>query len=124
MTLIDRGAHARKEYLRFFPSLNASFNVRDNLVARVAVYTSVGRPNFNQYSGGITLPDVESPPGDTNQIVVNNAAIKAWSAKTSNVTLEYYFDRVGLVSVGAFRRDIENFFGRTMFDATPEFLAF
>jgi hypothetical protein len=83
----------------------------------------VGRPNFNQYSGGVTLPDVESPPSTTNRIVVNNAAIKAWSARTSKVTLEYYFERVGLFSVGAFRRDFKNFFGATTFDATPEFLS-
>ena len=123
LTLIDRGAHAEKEYLRLFPSLNASFNVRENLIARAAWYTSVGRPNFNQYSGGITLPDVEAEPSNSNRIVVNNAAIKAWSAETVKVTLEYYFQRVGLFSVGAFRRDIENFFGSTMVDATPEFLA-
>src|SRR5262249_24344101 len=50
LTLIDRGARAEKEYLRFFPILNASYNLRGNLVARAAWYTSVGRPNFNQYS--------------------------------------------------------------------------
>jgi TonB-dependent receptor len=122
LTLIDRGAHAKKEYLRYFPSLNASFNVRENLIARAAVYASVGRPDFNQYSGGITLPDIESPPGASNRIVVNNAAIKAWAAKTAKVALEYYFDRVGLVSVGAYRREVENFFGGTTFEATPEFL--
>ncbi|MDO8539304.1 MAG: TonB-dependent receptor plug domain-containing protein [Opitutaceae bacterium] len=122
LTLIDRGAHTKKEYLRLFPSLNASFNLRENLIARAAVYSSVGRPNFNQYSGGITLPDIENPPGASNRIVVNNAAIKAWSAKTAKVTLEYYFDRVGLFSVGAYRREVENFFGSTTFEAMPEFL--
>jgi hypothetical protein len=123
LTLIDRGARVEKEYLRLFPSINASFNVRENLVARAAWYMSVGRPNFNQYSGGVTLPDVEAEPSNSNRIVVNNAAIKAWSAATVKGTLEYYFGRVGLFSVGAFRRDIENFFGSTMVDATPEFLA-
>jgi TonB-dependent receptor len=123
LTLIDRGASAEKEYLRFFPSLNASFNLRENLIARAAWYTSVGRPNFNQYSGGVTLPDLEAEPSNSNRIVVNNVAIKAWSAETVKLTLEYYFERVGLFSVGAFRRDIENFFGSTMVDATPEFLA-
>ena len=39
------------------------------------------------------------------------------------MTLEYYFERVGLVSVGAFRRDFKNFFGSTTFDATPAFLS-
>lgn len=122
LTLIDRGASAKKEYLRLFPSVNASYNVRENLIARAAYYTSVGRPNFNQYSGGITLPDTEAEPSNSNRIVVNNAAIKAWSAETTKVTLEYYFERIGLFSVGAFRREIKNFFGSTTFDATPEFL--
>ena len=123
LTLIDRGAHAEKEYLRLFPSINASYNIRENLIARAAYYTSVGRPNFNQYSGGITLPDLESEPSNSNRIVVNNAAIKAWSAQSVKFTLEYYFERVGLFSVGAFRREIENFFDSTTLDASPSFLA-
>ncbi len=123
LTYLDRGAHTDKEYLRIFPSLNASFNVRDNLIARVAQYASVGRPDFNQYAGGITLPDTESPPTPGNRITVNNAGIKAWSAQTTKVRLEYYFEGVGQLSVGAFRRDFKNFFGGTVFNATPEFLA-
>lgn len=123
LTLLDRGAHAEKEYLRVFPSINASFNLRENLIARAAYYTSVGRPNFNQYSGGLTLPDLEAEPSPSNRIVVNNVAIKAWSAESVKVTLEYYFERVGLLALGAFRRDITNFFGSTTLDATPQFLA-
>ncbi len=123
LTFIERGAHTDKEYLRLFPSLNASYNVRENLVARAAVYTSVGRPNFAQYVNGLTLPDPESTPSNTNRITVNNAGIKAWSANTEKVRLEYYFEGVGQISVGAFRRDFKNFFGSTVFPATPEFLA-
>ena len=123
LTRIERGMQAEKEYLRWFPNLNASYNLRENLVARAAYYYSVGRPNFNQYAGGLTLPNVEALPSASNRITVNNAAIKAWSAKTAKVSLEYYFDGVGLFSVGAFRRDFENFFGSTVFRATPEFLA-
>ena len=123
LTLVDRGARVEKEYLRWFPSINASYDLRENLIVRAAWYTSVGRPNFNQYSGGVTLPDVEAPPSTTNRISVNNAGIKAWSARTTKVSLERYFERVGLLSVGAFRRDFANFFGSTTFDATPEFLA-
>ncbi|MCE2862119.1 MAG: TonB-dependent receptor [Opitutaceae bacterium] len=123
LTLIDRGARVEKEYLRWFPSINASYELRENLIARASWYTSVGRPNFNQYSGGITLPDLEAPPSVSNRISVNNAGIKAWSARTTKVSLERYFERVGLLSVGAFRRDFANFFGTTTFDATPEFLS-
>ncbi len=123
LTYLDRGAHTEKEYLRYFPSLNASYNVRDNLIARASYYHSVGRPNFSQYSGGVTLPDTSNPPTAANRISVNNAGIKAWSARTVNLRLERYFEGVGQISVGAFRRQIENFFGSTVFRPTPEFLA-
>ena len=122
LTNVDRGLHAEKEYLRWFPSLNASYNIRGNLIARAGYYHSVGRPNFNQYAGSLTLPDTDQVSGPANRISVNNAGIKAWSAKTTKVSLEYYFERVGLVSVSAFRRDIENFFGNTVFTPSAEFL--
>ena len=124
LTFLQRGTHVEKEYLRLFPSLNASFNLRENLIVRAARYFSVGRPDLNQYAGGLTLPDPDSDASNpANRIVVNNAGIKAWSAETTNARFEYYFAGVGQISVGGFRRDITNFFGGTVFNATPEFLA-
>jgi TonB-dependent receptor len=122
LTNVDRGLKAEKEYLRWFPSINGAYNIREDLIARAGYYQSVGRPNFNQYAGSLTLPDTDVPPGPTNRITVNNAGIKAWSARTTKVSFEYYFEKVGLISVSAFRRDIENFFGNTVFTPTAEFL--
>jgi TonB-dependent receptor len=123
LTYLERGARVNKEYLRLFPNVNVSFNVRDNLILRAARYTSIGRPDFNQYAGGLTLPDTEAPPSRSNLITVNNAAIKPWTAESTNARVEYYFEGVGQVSAGVFRRDFRNFFGGTFFPATPEFLA-
>jgi TonB-dependent receptor len=124
LTFLDRAEHAKKEYLRLFPNINASYNLRENLIARASWYESVGRPDLNQYANGLTLPDTDVAPSPTgNFISVNNVGIKAWSAKTAKVRLEYYFERVGQISVGAFRRDFKNFFGGIVRPATPEFLA-
>ncbi|MFM9030828.1 MAG: hypothetical protein ACKOTF_09125, partial [Opitutaceae bacterium] len=123
LTYLERGSRVDKEYLRLFPNVNVSFNVRDNLILRAARYTSIGRPDFNQYAGGLTLPDTEAPPSRSNLITVNNAAIKPWTAESTNARLEYYFEGVGQISAGVFRRDFRNFFGGTFFPATPEFLA-
>ncbi len=122
LTFLDRGLDAEKEYLRLFPSVNASYEIRDNLIARAAWYTSIGRPDFNQYAGGVLLPDPENPqPGD--QITINgNVAIKPWKAETVNVRLEYYLRGVGQVTVAAFRRDFENFFGSTTLAPTPDLI--
>jgi iron complex outermembrane receptor protein len=120
-TYIDRGARAEKEYLRWFPSINVSYNLREDLIARAAWYTSIGRPNYNQYAGGVSVPDPDDS-NPTDPITVSNVAIKPWSARTFNARLEYYLQGVGQLSVGAFRRDFENFFGSTTFASTPEFL--
>ena len=122
LTFIERGARTEKEYLRLFPSLNTSFAIRENLVARAAYYYSVGRPDFNQYAGGITLPDTERGNSSSNRITVNNAGIKAWSARTASVRLEYYFEGIGQILMGGFRRLFENQFGSKVFAPTPEFL--
>ena len=122
LTFLDRGRKVEKEYLRYFPSLNASFNVRENLIARAAYFQSIGRPNFIQYSGGITLPDTDLLPSATNRIMINNPEVKAWQAETFTVRLEQYFQGVGQISLGAFRRQIDDFFGNVTFNATPDFL--
>ena len=120
-TLLDRGANAKKEYLRLFPSINASYNITDGLIGRVAYSQSVGRPDFNQYSGGVTLPDIENLNANS-RITVNNASIKSWQAETYMARLEYYFGTVGSLSVGAFIRDYENFFLNVTSFVTPDFL--
>ena len=126
LTYIARGQQTEKEYLRWFPSINASYNLRENLILRASYYYSVGRPNFNQYAGGLTLPDLSLQPNlaNSSRIQVNNAGIKAWSAKSVKVRLEYYFERGGQVSVGAFRRDFYNLFESTTLPVTPDFLGF
>lgn len=123
LTFLERAGKAEKEYLRLFPSINAAYTLGENWVLRASHYDSVGRPDYIQYTGGLTLPNTELPPPTSGRIVVNNAGIKAWSAKSTKVRLEYYFKGVGVISVGAFRRDFENFFGTVITPATPEFLA-
>ncbi|MBL9202855.1 MAG: TonB-dependent receptor [Opitutaceae bacterium] len=123
LTYLDRGQRTQKEYLRLFPNLNVSYLLRENLTARFAYYQSVGRPSFDQYAGGLTLPDTSVPVTANTVISVNNAGIKAWSAETFKVRLEYYFEGIGALNVGAYQRDFKNFFGSVRFNATPEFLA-
>ncbi len=122
LTFLPRGTDVRKEYLRVFPSLNASYQLRENLVARTAISTSIGRPDFNQYAGAVSLPNTDNPPASNNRIAVNNVAIKPWTATSTKVRLEYYFAGVGQLTAGVFRRDYRNFFGSTVFRPSPEFL--
>jgi TonB-dependent receptor len=125
LILVDRGFETSKEYLRLFPSLNANYALRENLILRGAWYWSVGRPDFNQYASGVTLPDLTVSPDPNSaagRITVNNVGIKPWKAETFKVRAEYYFERVGQVSIGAFRRNYTNFWQTQRVVPTPEFL--
>lgn len=123
-TNIDRGLQIEKEYLRLFPSLNATYNLRENLILRGGYFQSIGRPNFDQLAGGITLPDLSLPNAANNRISVNNPRVKAWSAETFKGSVEYYFQQVGLISVSGYARRIEDFFGSSVFRPNDEFLEF
>ncbi len=124
LTLIDRGYRAKKEFLRLFPSLNVSYNLAENLIVRGSYYQTVGRPDFAQYSGGLTLPNTEFSPSSSNRITISNVSIRAWQAQSYLVRMEYYFGNVGQISVGGFIRDYENAFGAApASQVTPEFLA-
>ena len=123
LTRIDRGQHTRKQYLRLFPNLNVGYNIRENLIARFAYYQSVGRPDFGQYMNGLTLPDTSVARTSATVISVNNPTIKAWSAETFKVRVEYYFEGIGTINLGGYRREFTNFFASTRFLVTPEFLS-
>lgn len=122
LTTLDRGLKAEKEVSALVPEHQRQLQPARESHRPAGFYTSVGRPNFAQYAGSLTLPNIEPPAAPNNRITTNNAGIKAWSARTVRVGLEHYFQGVGLVSVGAFRRDIENFFGSMVFGASPDFL--
>lgn len=117
-TLVERGTHVNKEYLRLFPSLNASYNITENFIGRFSYSESVGRPDFNQFMGGVVLPDIETINANS-RITVNNASIKAWQARTYMARFEYYFGAVGQLSGSAFIRDYKNFFQNVTSVVTP-----
>lgn len=122
LTLLERAARPKKEYLRYFPNLNLNYNFLENLIGRVSYYQSLGRPDFNQYSGTITLPDTDLPNSAGNRITITNAGIKAWQAETYKARLEFYTAGVGQINFGGFIRDYQNAFDNVISRVTPEFL--
>jgi hypothetical protein len=100
LTFIERGSKVDKEYLRLFPSLNASFNVRENLIARAAYYYSIGRPNFDQYAGALTLPDESLPPASNNRYAPRMDGVPALGQHTEGLLAELGYSST---QVGALR---------------------
>lgn len=118
-TYSRRGAHSRRIYGDFYPSLNSAFNVTENTIFRAGYARTIGRPNFSNIIPGATLPD---PDSTSRVITLRNAALKPWQANNFDLLLEHYFSKTGNVAVGVFRKDITDFFDSTTAVAAPELL--
>lgn len=113
----ERGTRAERSYDDFFPSLNATLNLRENLIARAAYAKTFGRPNFQSIVPTLSVTD----PASANRIITaTDPGLKPWTGNNYDLSLEYYFTRGGLVSAGVFRKDIRNFFGQTRVAATSD----
>ena len=117
---VERGTTAKRDYDGYYPSLNASYSVTDNLVVRAAYARTIGRPNISSVvpSATFTEPTVATPT-----ITVTNPGLKPWTADSFDVTVESYHLKDGFGSIGVFRKDIRDFFGSVRTAATPELLA-
>ncbi|MBL9199054.1 MAG: TonB-dependent receptor [Opitutaceae bacterium] len=121
LAYIERGTSTSQSYDDFFPSVNGSFKIRPNLIARASFGRSFNRPDFGNILPTINLPDPEST---ARTITATNPGLKPWYANSYGVSLEYYFNEpsTGVVSVRAYRRDISDFWGTTLAPATAELL--
>ena len=122
------GARMQKEYGGYYPSLNASYNLTTNLISRLGLAQTVGRPDFGNILGATNISQVDFDPASNTTgaalgtITTKNPALKPWTANSLDVRLEYYTPNGGEISAGFFRKQIKNSFATRNFIATPEFL--
>jgi TonB-dependent receptor len=115
----ERGARAVRTYGDFYPSLNLTYTLAENLLLRGAYSQTIARPNLNNIIPGTSIsePTVANPT-----ITVNNTGLKPWIARGYELSLESYQIKGGYGSVGVFQRNIKDFFNSVTSDATPELL--
>jgi iron complex outermembrane recepter protein len=121
LAYVERGARATKEYDDFFPSINGSFKLRPDLIARASYGRSFNRPDFGSILPSMNLPDTET---SARTITLTNPTLKPWYADSYGLALEYYFNEpsTGVFSVRGYRRDITDFWGTTLQPATDDLL--
>lgn len=94
---------ANIEYLDYFPSLHLRYSPIKALNLRLSASRSMRRPNFNETKPGAGAWKY------TNQVIeYGNPNLKPSYAWNVDLAAEYFFKRVGLVSVSAFYKNIQN----------------
>lgn len=90
-------------YTDFFPGVHLGYRFNRNLQARASWSNSIGRPPMNNF---LPLATVNTT---AETVAINNPELKPQRAEKWDVSLEYYFEPVGLLSVAYFRKDIRDF---------------
>jgi TonB-dependent receptor len=107
--------------------VHLTFNATSNFLVRAAYAKTYGRPDFVNIVPNATInendielsTDPNAIPGD---ITVRNTGLKPWTAQNYDVSAEYYTENGGLITGGAFRKDITDFFGTLQTFATEDLL--
>jgi iron complex outermembrane receptor protein len=106
----ERGYASDREYDTVHPSLHLTYTPTDHTVARFAFSETIGRPDLSNIIPTANINDV--PTGQfPGTITVTDTGLKPWTARNYDLSIEHYFKKGGVMSVGVFRKDIEDFWG-------------
>ncbi len=100
---------ARNEYTDFLPALNATWEIYDDTLLRFATSKVIARPQLAALTPGTTSFPTGLNATTAPQITVGNPFLNPYRATNIDWAIERYFGRNGLLSVGFFIKNLENF---------------
>lgn len=92
------------DYTDIFPSVNAKFDLNDDMVLRGAVQRGVARPSFGAIRTGASINDTSAP----GTVSGGNPRLKPEYTWGADVSFEYYLSSDSVLSLGGFYRDVDN----------------
>lgn len=93
-----------RSYEDWLPSATLVADLSDNLILRLAAAKVMTRPELSDL-----LPGRISIALNTHTVSSGNFLLDPIRAKTADASLEYYIGRSGIISIGAFYKDIDTF---------------
>ena len=90
-------------YTNWLPGVHLKYDFTPNTILRVAWTNTIARPNYFDL-----VPFVEFSPDD-DEVSLGNPALEPAESMNFDLSFENYFQSIGLVSIGGFYKDIDNF---------------
>lgn len=106
---VERGYKADRSYDGYYPSLHLTYEFTDNFLLRLAYAKTIGRPDYANIIPNTVINEDDNDPNAVGTMTIRNTALKPWTAENYDASLEYYFGKGGLASVGVFKKDITDF---------------
>lgn len=90
-------------YVNFLPSLLVKWDVNDDFKVRASYTQTLSRPKYSAL-----VPSVNISRGD-NEIKIGNSDLKPTLSYNLDLSADYYYKSIGLVSAGVFYKRIDGF---------------
>ena len=90
----------KNDYTDVLPSIHVTFRPKEDIVIRAAWTNTIGRPNFEDV---VPVFEVEDDSGSSG-----NVNLKPFESMGLDFSFEKYLQPSGIVSIGAFYKDIDN----------------
>ncbi len=95
----------KNSYDNLFPSIVTTYRIRDDLLLRGAVTTTIARPDYNLLAPIRTINDTD----DTDTISDGNPGLKPFRSVNVDFSIEKYLPTAGILSASIFHKKIKNF---------------
>lgn len=99
------------------PSLDFSVDLTGDLKLRASYGESIGRPRWNDIQGGQTLNGLARINGGDGQ--QGDPGLKPLESQNIDLSMEWYYSESSYLSVGYFRKNIDNYVAISTVRATP-----
>lgn len=106
-TFPTTGSH---EYDIFLPNINLNYLINDEFIARFAASKTMTRPKIDSLRPGFSVRETGwgDPATRLNNISLFNTQLNPLESQNLDLSLEWYFQRDALLSIGVFYKDITN----------------
>ena len=105
------------KYDYLLPNLDLALDLTDTIKLRGSYGETIGRPGWQDIQGGQTIAQqLRVDGGDGNQ---GNPALEPLLSHNFDLSFEWYYGESSYLSVGYFRKNIDNYIGVTQIQDTP-----
>lgn len=104
-TAAIRNRSDARSYTDVFPGVTLRYEFNDELIGRAAITRGMTRPNFTD----IVPRALETQEGTALVVTLGNPDLKPTLSNNLDVSVEYYFNRMGLLSASAFYKDLNDY---------------
>jgi TonB-dependent receptor len=105
------------KYHHVLPSFDADIDLRSDMKGRFSYGETIGRARYDQLTGGQVLDTLARVQGGTGR--QGNPGLLPVKSKNFDLAWEWYYGKQSFVSLGHFRKSLENYAGQSQVIAQP-----